>query len=220
MYLYIKILYGINVESGEATRTDISHTDKSIQSAATSTTSGYGHNKLTSSTPMTPQIEMQDRISVLSTSAMSDNELNGTIQTPSTTTYPDGELGEERKLKAAKPSVTVTLEQAQLKMVRNITKNTLLGLFGLLSTVVINIKTSVEWIADLRTDATMWRCMASFDGAVNIIVMYLIFGWTAVQYGKICIYCHTGMMKCCVWATKKSIIRKDKAENGMPEYVD
>lgn len=193
MYLYIKILYGINVESGEATRSDMSGVTTTVTNTATTTT------------PMTPGIEMQDKLSVVSTSTTGDN----------------GEISEERKLTTTmKQSISVTLEQAQLKMVRNITKNTILGLFGLLSTVVINIKTSIEWIADLRTDATMWRCMASFDGAVNIIVMYLIFGWTASQYKKICFYCHTGMQKCCIRATKKSIIRKDQVENEISEYID
>ena len=113
--------------------------------------------------------------------------------------------------------ISTELSFAQIQLIRNMTKNTLLGFVGLLTTFVIYIETFIDFSMGSRVDSTLWRSLWSFDGAINTMVMYLIFTWTSKQYTVLCFHCDTAMEKCCVWATKKSIIRK--AEREMARHL-
>ena len=115
----------------------------------------------------------------------------------------------------------VNLRQAQLELIENMTKNTLLGLIGLLSTMMLNVKTVYEWIIDERGDPSLWRCMSALDGAINIGTMWLIFSVTKRCYNVLCKYPHYGLNKGCIWTTKKSVINnKTVIENQLGDYIE
>lgn len=187
MYLYIKILYKINVECGRVV-SEFSFTSREVSAKSNTTTVD---------------------ISTVSTHETADSV---PAQSPM-----EGDEG-STSTKQTYAESNVTLAKTQVKLVKNITKNTLLGLVGLSTTIMMNIKISIDFIVNAKADATLWRCMWCFDGAVNIIVMYLIFGCTAAHYNKICFYCHKGIQKCCIKATKVSIARNN-TETEMAEYM-
>ena len=206
LYLYIKILYSITINSAEVTRT----TDYSKAEMSKTEMSKTAPSTTNKSQLQTPEVEMQSRESVASNTATDPPQM----QTLSPSQSADGYQDTNTKPKVSISIIRVTLQETQMKLVRNVTKNTLLGLIGLVSTIMLNVKTSYEWIIDAKPDPSLWRSLASFDGAINIITMYLIFGWTAWQYNKSCKYCHNGMENLCVWCTKRSILRQDMKEHG------
>ena len=227
MYLYIRILYKINVQTGEAT---VEPTSTRTELFSMSTSMEVELQRMQAG-----EIETgQSRFSVVSTSTNMNTPRSP--HTPITPTSPNSprspssvdsmnegqrtrwKMSFSKSPKFPKESMSVTLEENQLKLLRNITKNTLLGLIGLSSTIVINIRVLVTFITNTRTDAGLWRCMWSFDGAINIVVIYLIFAWTTRQYNKLCYVCHKGVKQCCVRATKYSILKK--AEKEMSEYME
>ena len=105
--------------------------------------------------------------------------------------------------------MAVRLQHVAVKLVQNICKNTLLGFIGLTSTLLLNVRTIYLLGIYADGDPIMWRCLASLDGAINIICMYLIFVWTDRQYNFLCFACDRALRRGCILMTKKSIIKKE-----------
>eukprot|EP01083_Nonionella_stella_P135169 411156_1 len=92
------------------------------------------------------------------------------------------------------------------KMVRTITKSTLLSLIGILTSFWLHLEMLVGAIQGV-TDAVLHISVASVDGAVNIICMYLIFGFARPYYDLGCKWCHIGMSKRVMVVTEKALVR-------------
>ena len=92
------------------------------------------------------------------------------------------------------------------KIVQTITKSTLLSLIGILTSMWLNLEMLIEAIQE-TTDGVLFRAIASFDGAVNAICMYLVFSFAKTYYNIGCRLCHNGMSKCCLCVTKKAVVR-------------
>ena len=106
----------------------------------------------------------------------------------------------------------VELEQKQLRMIGLITKNTLLGIIGLISTFLVYIMVMIEWILQIENDPISFRLICNIDGAVNSVCMYLIFNWSDNVYQQLCCFCDVGIRKYCIWITKKSVKREISRE--------
>eukprot|EP01083_Nonionella_stella_P095106 266927_1 len=106
-------------------------------------------------------------------------------------------------------ATTVTVSH---KLVRTITKTTLLSLIGILTSFWLHLEMMASGIKG-DTEAVLYRAIASIDGAVNIICMYLIFAFARPYYDIGCKWCHIGMSKCCLFVTKKAVLKaKQKNE--------
>ena len=97
------------------------------------------------------------------------------------------------------------------KIVQTITKSTLLSLIGILTSMWLNWEMLIDAIQE-TSDGVLFRALASFDGAVNVICMYLVFSFAKTYYDFGCKLCHNGMSKCCLCVTKKAVLRERTQE--------
>eukprot|EP01084_Bolivina_argentea_P072725 132038_1 len=106
-------------------------------------------------------------------------------------------------------SVEESLEikvEVDRNMVNTITKSTLLSVIGIMSSFWLHLEMFILAIKS-SSDGALFRAIACFDGAVNIICMYLIFAFAKPYYKIGCKWCHIGMSKCCLCVTKKAVLK-------------
>eukprot|EP01083_Nonionella_stella_P135168 411155_1 len=121
------------------------------------------------------------------------------------TPVPSGEEGGEEQDNEEEFEEVLRVE-VNHKMVRTITKSTLLSLIGILTSFWLHLEMLVGAIQGV-TDAVLHISVASVDGAVNIICMYLIFGFARPYYDLGCKWCHIGMSKRVMVVTEKALVR-------------
>eukprot|EP00487_Bulimina_marginata_P007426 TRINITY_DN28631_c0_g1_i1.p1 TRINITY_DN28631_c0_g1~~TRINITY_DN28631_c0_g1_i1.p1 ORF type:complete len:107 (+),score=17.81 TRINITY_DN28631_c0_g1_i1:50-322(+) len=86
------------------------------------------------------------------------------------------------------------------------TKSTLLNSIGLLTTICLQI-TVIAMSSQHYVDDMFCRAIASFDGAMNVVCMGLVFAFAAPYYKVVCRICDIGMSKCCICITEKAVLR-------------
>ena len=92
------------------------------------------------------------------------------------------------------------------KIVKTITKSTLLSLIGISTSLWLNIEYLVM-ASQTKTDGVLIRAVGNLDGAINAISMYLVFSFAKAYYNVGCRLCHNGMSKCCVCVTKRAVLK-------------
>eukprot|EP01084_Bolivina_argentea_P072726 132039_1 len=97
------------------------------------------------------------------------------------------------------------------KFVRTITKSTLLSSIGIAATFWLHLEQLVMAING-RSNAVLFIAESCFDGAVNVICMYLVFSFAKQYYDITCKWCHIGMYKCCTRVSKKVVLKKRSRE--------
>eukprot|EP00484_Ammonia_sp_Unknown_P007588 CAMPEP_0197073120 /NCGR_PEP_ID=MMETSP1384-20130603/210443_1 /TAXON_ID=29189 /ORGANISM="Ammonia sp." /LENGTH=411 /DNA_ID=CAMNT_0042511949 /DNA_START=55 /DNA_END=1290 /DNA_ORIENTATION=- len=117
------------------------------------------------------------------------------------------QTGIEGKLKV---KTKVTVDE---KFVQTITKSTLLSLIGILTSFWLHIEMLVL-ISQDESDGVLLRAVGSFDGAVNVVCMYLVFGFASPYYRVGCKWCHFGMRKLCKKYSKQMVLRKASEKTG------
>eukprot|EP00483_Globobulimina_turgida_P000120 UN00120 len=148
-------------------------------------------------------VVMQGEVSTVST--VSTNDSKQVMMAPAHTTMNSASVegGEGEELE--------TRVEIDGRLLKTITKSTLLSVIGLLSSFWLHIEMFVKFIEN-NTDGALFRAIACVDGAVNVIVMYLIFAFARPYYEIGCKWCHIGMLKCCSCVTKKAVLRANESE--------
>ena len=98
-------------------------------------------------------------------------------------------------------------------MIGTATKSMLLSLIGIISSFWLHIE-MIVLIARDQSDQVLFRAIASFDGAVNILCMYLIFAFAKPYYDIGCKFCHFGLEKLCKKFSKKAVIHRANSEKS------
>jgi len=102
--------------------------------------------------------------------------------------------------------ITETEVHVDKNLVRTITKSTLLSLIGIMTSFWLHIEMIVMAIKG-ESDGALVRALASIDGGINVICMYLVFAFARPYYDIGCKVCHVAMSKCCIVATKRAVVR-------------
>ena len=97
------------------------------------------------------------------------------------------------------------------RIVTTITKSTLLSLIGILSSMWLHLEMIIE-ISQGSTDPVNHSAVMCIDGGINLICMYLVFTFSKPYYEIGCKYCHIGMSKCCLFLTKKAVLKAKEAD--------
>ena len=112
---------------------------------------------------------------------------------------------DERKIK---------LGRSQMRIIYMITKNALLGVIGLTSSMILYGYVIMEWVLHLEPDPMAFVSFATLDGAINCVCMNLVFSWSTAIYDRVCCVCHFGVASCCVSCTKQSIKKQLSQKRG------
>ena len=127
-----------------------------------------------------------------------------------------GDDDEDEAINKTKTVMEITRIKVHVnkKMIGIATKSMLLSLIGIISSFWLHIEMIIRFARD-NTDGVLFRALASFDGAVNLICMYLIFGFAAPYYDVGCKCCHFGLEKLCKKFSKKAVIYKQGTDTDL-----
>ncbi len=103
---------------------------------------------------------------------------------------------------------TIRLSSVQLKLMKTITRTTVLSVFAIVSSIVFGFFFNPYPAINKNVTGNDLNVAALSDSVLNAICMYLSYGFTTKQYEFCCKYCDLGIDNLCVWCTKKAIQRK------------
>eukprot|EP01084_Bolivina_argentea_P032354 59848_1 len=108
----------------------------------------------------------------------------------------------------------IRLSAVQLKMMKTITRTTVLSIFAVLSSVIFGFFFNPYPVIDSTVTGNDLNVAALCDSVLNAICMYLSYAFSTKQYECCCKICDIGINKLCIWCTKKSI------QNKSGKYVE
>lgn len=93
-------------------------------------------------------------------------------------------------------------------MIYLITKSTLLSVIGMSSSclVIVYLFISIT-VGAGKIGPSLGTSLRCLDGVINVVCMYLVFGFNAMFYRSGCKGCHYVVAKCCSRMSKKAVVK-------------